>query len=157
MLPNVTLRAVTRDDVDNVGWWLEDEDVSSRWFGHYGCGDPVHRGYDPQHMLESSDWEWQSVFGDPHRMIFSIYSDMNEHVGECQVLRLPQFIQARDTLELGGRFGQTFQLRHQVAERDAPSTLDLRGDDPRTERDFEVGGAVQRDQQAEDRELATRG
>ena len=86
MLPNVTLRAVSRDDVDNVGWWLEDEDVSSRWFGHYGCGDPVHRGYDPQHMLESSDWEWQSVFGDPHRMIFSIYSDMNEHVGECQVL-----------------------------------------------------------------------
>ena len=86
MLPNVTLKAVSRDDVDNVGWWLEDDDVSSRWFGHYGCGDPVHRGYDPQHMLESSDWEWQSVFDDPHRLIFSIYNESEEHVGESQVL-----------------------------------------------------------------------
>jgi cytidylate kinase/RimJ/RimL family protein N-acetyltransferase len=86
MLPNVTLKAVSRDDVDNVGWWLEDDDVSSRWFGHYGCGDPVHRGYDPKHMLESSDWEWQSVFGDPHRLIFSIYNESEEHVGESQVL-----------------------------------------------------------------------
>ncbi len=86
MLPNVTLKAVSRGDVDNVGWWLEDDDVSSRWFGHYGCGDPVHRGYDPQHMLESSDWEWQSVFDDPHRLIFSIYSESEEHVGESQVL-----------------------------------------------------------------------
>jgi RimJ/RimL family protein N-acetyltransferase/cytidylate kinase len=86
MIPNVILKAVSRDDVDNVGWWLEDDDVSARWFGHYGCGDPVHRGYDPQHMLESSDWEWQSVFDDPHRLIFSIYSESEEHVGESQVL-----------------------------------------------------------------------
>ena len=86
MLPNVTLKAVSRDDVDNVGWWLEDEDVSARWFGHYGCGDSVHRGYDPQHMLEASDWEWESVFADPHRLIFSIYSETNEQVGECQAL-----------------------------------------------------------------------
>ena len=86
MLPDVTLKAVSMDDVDRVAWWLEDEEVSSRWFGHYGCGDPVHRGYDPVHMLESSDWEWQSVFGDANRLIFSIYNDQNEHVGECQVL-----------------------------------------------------------------------
>jgi len=86
MLPEVNLKAVTMDDVDRVGWWLEDEEVSARWFGHYGCGDPVHRGYDPKHMLESTDWEWQSVFGDANRLIFSIYNDQNEHVGECQVL-----------------------------------------------------------------------
>ena len=86
MLPNVTLKAVSRDDVDRVGWWLEDEEVSSRWFGHYGCGDPVHRGYDPTHMLESTDWEWQRVFADPHRIIFSIYNDQDEHFGESQVL-----------------------------------------------------------------------
>ena len=86
MLPNVTLKAVSRDDVDRIAWWLEDDEISSRWFGHYGCGDPVHRGYDPNHMLESSDWEWQSVFDDPHRRISSIYSDENEHVGEAQLL-----------------------------------------------------------------------
>ena len=86
MLPDVTLEDVSRDDVDRVAWWLEDDEISSRWFGHYGCGDPVHRGYDPNHMLEASDWEWQSVFGDPHRRIFSIYSDEKEHVGEAQFL-----------------------------------------------------------------------
>jgi RimJ/RimL family protein N-acetyltransferase len=37
-------------------------------------------------MLESTDWEWQSVFGDSNRLIFSIYNDLNEHIGECQVL-----------------------------------------------------------------------
>jgi cytidylate kinase/RimJ/RimL family protein N-acetyltransferase len=86
MIPEVALKAVSMDDVDRVGWWLEDEEVSARWFGHYGCGDPVHRGYDPVHMLESTDWEWQSVFGDSSRLIFSIYNDQDEHVGECQVL-----------------------------------------------------------------------
>ena len=86
MLQNVTLKSVSRADVDRIAWWLEDEELSSRWFGHYGCGDPVHRGYDPKHMLEASDWEWQSVFGDPHRHIFSIYTGEKEHVGECQVL-----------------------------------------------------------------------
>ena len=86
MLPEVTLRAVSRDDVDRVGWWLEDQELSSRWFGHYGCGDPVHRSYDPRHMLEASDWEWDRVFHDTHRLIFSIHSDEEEHIGECQLV-----------------------------------------------------------------------
>ena len=86
MLPEVTLKDVTRDDVDRIAWWLEDRELSSSWFGHYSCGDPVHRGYDPQHMLEAPDWEWARVFGDPSRLIFSIYSDRDEHIGECQVV-----------------------------------------------------------------------
>lgn len=86
MLPEVTLRDVSRDDVDRVAWWLEDQELSSRWFGHYGCGDPVHRGYAPRHMLEATVWEWDRVFGDPHRLIFSIYSENGQHVGECQVI-----------------------------------------------------------------------
>ena len=86
MLPEVTLRDVTRDDVDRVAWWLEDRKLSSKWFGHYSCGDPVHRGYDPQHMLESSDWEWERIFGDPHRLIYSIENEAGEHIGECQVV-----------------------------------------------------------------------
>ncbi len=86
MLPNISLKPVSRDDVDRVGWWLEDEEVSSRWFGHYASGDPIHRGYDPNHMLESSDYEWMHIFGDPDRLIFSIYNDQQEHVGECQII-----------------------------------------------------------------------
>ena len=85
MLPEITLKSVSRDDVDRIAWWLQDEDLSSRWFGRYGIDDPVHPGYDPGHMLEASDWEWRRTFADPRRSIFSIYSTADEHVGECQV------------------------------------------------------------------------
>ena len=86
MLPVVTLKDVGRDDVDRIAWWLEDEAVSSRWFGHYACGDPVHRGYDPEHMIEAPQAEWERVFGDPNRLIFSVYSEKEEHIGEAQVV-----------------------------------------------------------------------
>ena len=86
MLPEVTLRDVSRDDVDRIAWWLDVEEVSSRWFGHYGCGDPIHRGYDSRHMLEASGLEWESVFSDPHRLIYSIFNEREEHIGECQVI-----------------------------------------------------------------------
>jgi RimJ/RimL family protein N-acetyltransferase/cytidylate kinase len=85
MLPEMTLKSVSRDDVDRIAWWLQDGDLSSRWFGRYGVDDPVHPGYDPRHMLEASDWEWRRTFGDPRRAIFSIYNTADEHVGECQV------------------------------------------------------------------------
>ena len=86
MLPEVTLRNVSRDDVDRVAWWLEVEEISSKWFGHYACGDPVHRGYDPGHMLEAAEREWRSVFANPQRRIFSIYDKEEDHIGECQVV-----------------------------------------------------------------------
>ena len=86
MLPEVTLRNVSMDDVDRVAWWLEDWELSSSWFGHYGCGDPVHRGYDPRHMIEATVWEWGRVFGDPNRLISSMYDENGQHIGECQVI-----------------------------------------------------------------------
>lgn len=85
MLPEITFKNVTRDDVDRIAWWLDDVDLSNRWFGRYSADDPVHLGYDPRHMLEASDWEWNRTFADPHRTFFSIYNAANEHVGECQV------------------------------------------------------------------------
>lgn len=87
MLPNVILRNVNRTDVDRIGDWLLDEEVASRWFGHYACGDPIHRGYEPEHMLEASDAEWDRVFRmDPHRVILSICSERGQHIGEAQLL-----------------------------------------------------------------------
>ena len=86
MLPVVTLRNVSRDDVDRIGWWLEDDEVSGRWFGHYALGDPVHRGYDPVHMLEASPQEWENVFNDSTRLIYSIYDENGDHIGESQIL-----------------------------------------------------------------------
>ena len=79
MLPNISLRSVSRDDVDRVAWWLEDA-------GQYAWGEPIHRSYEPAHMLESSDNEWRHIFGDPKRLIFSIYNDEDQHVGECQII-----------------------------------------------------------------------
>ena len=86
MLPVVTLRNVSRDDVDRIGWWLADDEVSGKWFGHYAIGDPVHRGYDPVHMLEASEREWENVFNDSTRLIYSIYDENGDHIGESQIV-----------------------------------------------------------------------
>ena len=86
MLPNVKLLDVTRDDVDRIAAWLLDTEVSSRWFGEYSTGDPVHPAYEPEHMVEASDSEWSTVFDRPHRMIYSIYTDSAQHIGETRVL-----------------------------------------------------------------------
>lgn len=87
MLPEVTLHRVSREDVHRIAGWLQDDRVASRWFGHYACGDPVHRGYEPGLMVGSTDSEWDRVFlHDPHRSVHSIYNEWSEHIGECQVL-----------------------------------------------------------------------
>ena len=87
MLPIVQLRHVTRDDVQRIAKWLSDAEVSSRWFGHYACGDPVHRGYEPALMLGASTEDWVRVFDhDRRRLIFSIYAGEEGHIGECQAV-----------------------------------------------------------------------
>ena len=87
MLPIVQLRHVTRDDVQRIAEWLSDYEVSSRWFGHYACGDPVHRGYEPGLMMGASSEDWVRVFDhDRRRVIFSIYAGDEGHVGECQAV-----------------------------------------------------------------------
>lgn len=103
MLPEVTLNKVSREDVDRVAGWLQDDRVASRWFGHYACGDPVHRGYEPAHMVEASDSEWDRVFvHDPHRFIYSIYNEWSEHIGESQVM-----VDERGGAELSLLIGRT--------------------------------------------------
>ena len=87
MLPIVQLRHVTRNDVQRIAEWLSDDEVSSRWFGHYACGDPVHLGYEPGLMLGASTEDWVRVFDhDRRRLIFSIYAGDEGHVGECQAV-----------------------------------------------------------------------
>ncbi len=87
MLPTIQLRRVTRDDVKRIARWLNDEEVASRWFGHYACGDPVHRGYEPTLMLSANNEDWIRVF-DHNRghLIFSIYAGGEGHIGECQAV-----------------------------------------------------------------------
>ena len=86
MLPKIELKNVSREDVDRMAWWLDSNDVAEKWFGHYSCGDPIHRSYDPKQMLESSDSEWELVFDNPNRLILSVYDEIDNHIGESQIV-----------------------------------------------------------------------
>ena len=87
MLPIVQLRQVTREDVHRISRWLMDQEIASSWFGHYACGDPIHRGYEPRLMLRASPEDWTRVF-DRNRshLVFSIYAGAEGHIGECQAV-----------------------------------------------------------------------
>ncbi len=85
MLPAISLREVNREDVVRIARWLGDDEVVSRWFGYYACGDPIHRGYEPSYMMNATGAEGERIFRlDPQRLIFSICTEDGEHIGECQ-------------------------------------------------------------------------
>ena len=87
MLPEIRLREITRDDVQRIVKWLEDEEVCSMWFGRYTYGDPIHLGYHPKEILEASQDHWDEVFHDPNKRMFSIYSAQGAaHIGEGKLL-----------------------------------------------------------------------
>ena len=130
MLPTVTLQGVSRDDVDRIGWWLQDDEISSRWFGHYACGDPVHRGYDPEHMLEAGQSEWDRVFNDPLRRLLSVYTEDRGHVGECFVVydgrggaELSVLIGQKELWHHGYGTATVIALMDTVLDRDPPDRV----------------------------------
>ncbi len=86
MLPEVRLVEISREDVERLIKWLEDDEVCSMWFGRYTYGDPVHLGYHPTEMLNASQEEWDEVFQDPSKRMFSIYTAGGEHIGEGKLL-----------------------------------------------------------------------
>ena len=86
MLPEISLLKVTREDVERIAKWLDDDEVCSMWFGRYAYGDPIHLGYIPSQMLKASQDEWDEIFDDPHRRFFSVYGVEGEHIGEAQVV-----------------------------------------------------------------------
>ena len=79
MLPEIRLKEVTKEDIERLINWLKDEDVSSSWFGRYTYGDPIHLGYHPEEMLKASTEEWNYVFNDSNKRIFSVYNASEEH------------------------------------------------------------------------------
>ena len=82
---HVSLRLTTREDVSRIRQWLEDEEVSERWFGRYSYGDPAHQGYHPSEMEGASEEEWKRVFDNPEHRILSIYTSEDEHIGEVHI------------------------------------------------------------------------
>ena len=86
MLPYISLRSVGLEDVNRISDWLEDSEISSHWFGHYKCGDPVHHGYDPEIMSNATDRDWDRVFNNATRPIWSIDDKNGNHIGEAQIV-----------------------------------------------------------------------
>ena len=81
----VSLREVDRADVSLIRQWLEDEEVSERWFGRYSYGDPAHLGYHPGEIEGISEEEWRRIFDNPEHRILSIYTEQGEHIGEVHI------------------------------------------------------------------------
>ena len=85
MFPDVSLVQVTREDVQRMRGWLNDPEVNTMWYGSDDDGFPLHLGYSPHTILESSHDEWQATFVSEDRKILSVYSADGEHIGEGQL------------------------------------------------------------------------
>ena len=88
MFPQVGLKTdVSQDDVARIGAWLSDPEVSALWYGKDdSSGRALHIGYDPNQLAAASDDEWQQVFNQDERRIYSIYAADEAHIGEGQLL-----------------------------------------------------------------------
>ena len=86
MFPEVTLVTPTREDVRRLSEWLNDTEVSDVWFGVGDDGKPLHATYTPEAILAGGAEEWEHVFNDQNRSIFSVYNEDGEHIGEGQLL-----------------------------------------------------------------------
>lgn len=81
----VSLRHVSREDVERLKGWLEDDDVAESWFGRYSYGNPAHLGYNPNEIADLGEEEWADIFDDPTHHILSVYAEEGEHIGEFHV------------------------------------------------------------------------
>jgi RimJ/RimL family protein N-acetyltransferase len=101
MFPDVTLTPVTREDVHRLAGWLNDTEVSFAWYGLGEDGRPLHIGYSPYQLLQAPQQEWQQVFQDEERKIYSIYTKEGEHIGEGQLVIEWTLLEAQAFLLVG--------------------------------------------------------
>ena len=86
MLPQISLSQPTRDDVERLAGWLEDDEVNASWYGLADDGQPLHAGYTPSTVLQGTDNEWDRVFNDNNRKMFAVYTSEGDHIGEAQLV-----------------------------------------------------------------------
>ncbi len=87
MFPQITLSALTREDVERVALWLDDAEVSALWYGLGEDGAPLHIGYSPREILGAPEGEWdESLEDEEFRKILSVYTSEGEHIGEGQLV-----------------------------------------------------------------------
>ncbi len=101
MFPEVTLTTPTREDIQRMADWLNDSEVSSVWYGVGDDGKPLHTGYTPDAVIAGGSEEWDQVFNDENRVIFSVYSGDGEHIGEGQLAVEWPLLEARADLLIG--------------------------------------------------------
>ena len=86
MSPEVTLTTPSRDDVERLTQWLQDEDVNTSWYGKDDDGQPLHAGYAPSQILAGGSEEWDRVFNNENRKVFAVYTSEGDHIGEAQLV-----------------------------------------------------------------------
>lgn len=88
MFPRVSLTSeVSRDDVSRIRDWLRDPEISALWYGNDDSdGHALHIGYAPEKICDANADEWQQVFHQDERRIYSIYAADAAHIGEGQLL-----------------------------------------------------------------------
>ena len=101
MFPEIKLTTGTREDVKRIIEWLDDAEVNSMWYGLGDDGKPLHIGYSPHELLESSDEQIQQVFEDEVRRIYSVYTDDGAHIGEGQLVVESPLMEAQLFLLVG--------------------------------------------------------
>jgi len=101
MFPEVTLTTPTREDVQRLAEWLNDSEVNEVWYGVGDDGKPLHASYTPEAVLNGGPEAWTHVFNDDNRIIFSIYSESGEHIGEGQLLVEWPLLEAQAYLLVG--------------------------------------------------------
>ena len=91
----------TREDIQRMSDWLNDPEVNAVWYGVGDDGKPLHTTYTPEAILAGGSEEWDHVFNDENRTIFSVYSGDGEHIGEGQLLVEWPLQEARADLLIG--------------------------------------------------------
>ena len=86
MLPDVRLGGVSREDVQRIADWLKDPEVNAAWYGADEKGYPVHIGYSPEQLLPASPAEWDEMFNNDVRKLYSVFTAEGEHIGEGQMI-----------------------------------------------------------------------
>ena len=101
MVAEVTLTTPTREDVQRLSDWLDDPEVNAVWFGVGDNGKPLHATYEPAAVLAGGAQEWDQIFNDESRTIFSVYTGDGEHIGEGQLLVEWPLLEAQAHLLVG--------------------------------------------------------
>ncbi len=101
MFPDVSLSPVTREDVQRMRQWLDDPEVNSLWYGLGDDGSPMHLGYSPHTILDSSQDDWEGTFASEDRKFFSVYSTDGDHIGEGQLAIEWPLVEAQLVLIIG--------------------------------------------------------